>query len=128
MANTPFEISVSLNFHELQAILQVLKDTRSNSDFNVEREDFMSVEYWTNPDTNKYEPKLDSDGAQIKRIHSYTVEGAESALTRRQELADLIYRLSGEVVTEKPETASRVAQARVDFDAQEAARKATEEV
>lgn len=105
MPSNPTKFPVSLEFGELSRILDALKKQRANR-YEAERKDFTAYK--------------SEDG----RIEGYAVSGAEDALVERAALAELIYKLSGEVITEDPDNVLRVAQARRDYDAQCAADKA----
>ena len=110
MASTPLNIQVTLTLHELNQVLDSLKELRRQSDYVVSDRTM-----------------TDDEG----RIRSWQVTDAEQALTKRAALSDLIHKLSGEVITEDPEVLVRVRGFRVALDAQIAAdeaAKATEKV
>jgi hypothetical protein len=112
--NTP-TIKVELTVHQVVAICDALKELRSNNDSAVRlREDWASAKYANNPDTGKYEPTGETT------IYSWTIKGAEEALAKRAQLANLVAYLSGEVLVEDPEVIVSVHQGRAAFDAQEA--------
>jgi hypothetical protein len=109
MANNPLHINVELTLHELNQVLDALKALRGQTDYQVRKN---SVEEFR--------------GYQKETLEGYAVEAAETALPKRQTYADLIFKLSGEVITEDPKHLQVIRDARVAYEIQEATRKAEE--
>jgi hypothetical protein len=109
MPNTITKITVEFTLKELNDVVTALKELRSQTDWNVERDSF-----------DKYkEPGV---------LDPYAISQAEGYLERRYELAQMVHRLSGESISEKPETLAKLRAAVEALNAQKAAEKETQEV
>lgn len=105
-------VKIELTVHELVSIADVLKKARSESDYRIERENFLASVYPKDADG-----KTDYSAKPVeKTLDTWAIKQARDDLVERARLAALVAKLTGEELTDDREAVEeRIAQAQATY-------------